>query len=218
MTIWKPVRPWTPNQQVQADRGVMATRLSTKRACDGPHNPPVLIGDTTEIEMAAVTRIRRQSLSSVQHECGLDRGFHVVFANPDQRLYDWRERDGDTWTITVLCPGIPAGQTVLPCATYEPCGCPEPGNDPLTSEYQAFVERPCPASPSGSHRYVEELGTVAALTGPCWYQHDAAPDAVAEFIKAPGMYPVDVSVSDVGTPVYELVSLKSRNAVPAPVA
>jgi hypothetical protein len=191
------------------------TQISVKRACDGPHGEDgYLLGDVTEVEM--VGAVRDRPLNTVQHECGLCRGFHVLFANPDRRAYAWGPEDGDTWTIEVLCPGKLDGADVAPCATWEPCGCVPP-TEPLTVEFEQFISSTCPVSPTGEHRWLVEMGFVGAPTGGCWYQDaDGVPASAANLITEPGMYPVNVDMFDEVTPVFELADLSRRDAIPAP--
>lgn len=213
---WKPERLWTPHQQVLMDGGRMGVRISVKRGCNGPHGDDgYLLGDTTDVELTGA--VRRRQLNDVSGRCGLCRGFHVIFANPAVRPYDWRERDGDTWTLEMLCPGVPAGEKALPCATYEPCGCGAPDDDPLTEEFQAMLDRPCPTSPTGVHRHLMGAGFVGAPTGGCWYQRPERLTAAAgDLIQAPGMYPVNVAAVDDETAMFELADLSRRDTAPAP--
>lgn len=203
MTTWEP-RPWTPYEETETG----GTRLSVKRACNGCGT---LLGDVTDIEMNAA--VRGQELRGVEHECGLCRGFHVLHADPVRRPFGWRPEHGDTWTIKVLCPGVPDGQPVLPCATWQQCGCVPPGTDPLTVEYQAFLEQPCPDSPTGEHRYLEVDGVTAAPTGGCWYQEVDVTDAADGLTTRPGMWPVNVGCEE-ETPYFQLADLSRRDVAP----
>lgn len=201
-------RPWTPYEEVWED-GRTGTRIAVKRACNGCGT---LLGDVTDIEMNGA--VRGQGLRAVDQECGLCRGFHVLHADPARRPVGWLPEHGDTWTIKVLCPGVPDGQPALPCASWHGCGCVSPGDDPLTVEYQAFLEQPCPDSPTGEHRYLEADEVTAAPTGGCWYQEIDITDAADGLIPGPGMWPVNVGAEE-ETPYFQLVDLSRRDVAPA---
>jgi hypothetical protein len=203
------MRPWTPNTRL-ANGGV---RMSVKRTCDGCHN---LLGDTTDEELVDATYGREgRPLLSATAECGHCQGLHVLFAKPEPVDEGQELVDGD-WTIGVICPGIPEGTEVLPCAAYEPCGCPAPA-DPLTVEFQEFLKQHCPVSPTGEHRWLSESGFVGAPTGGCWFRlSDRTPEAAAAVVTGPGMYPVDAQAFDDVTPEYQLVDLATYRKAATP--
>lgn len=201
------MRPWTPDTLL--DTG--GRQIHVKRCCNGCGE---LLGDVTDEEMNAA--VRGHPLFDVRDECGHCQGLHVLIARPnpvDARL----EPIEDDWEVEVLCPGIPEGSEVLPCATYEPCGCPAP-EDPLTVEFQEFLKQRCPNSPTGAHLHLPESGIVGAPTGGCWYRlADASAEAAADVVTGPGVYPVDVDAFDETTPVFHLIDLATyrKTAVPA---
>jgi hypothetical protein len=186
------MRPWTPDEILETG----GRRINVKRACNGCGQ---LLGDVTDEEMNDA--VRGRPLLDVTGECGTCQGVHVLFAEP-RPVRAWEEPIGNDWDIHVLCPGIPEGATVLPCAAYEPCGCVAP-EDPLTVEFQQFLEQDCPASPTGRHQHLAEAGFVGAPTGACWYQlSDGSQDAAAAIVTAPGLYPVEVGAFDDVTPEF----------------
>lgn len=195
-------RPWTPNQVIITTNGDRRIQLAPKRACDRCRN---LLGDLNEVELVAAFATRPRPLNPVSSECGLCNGHHVLFAKPEPLEPGQTEVELD---FEVLCPGIPAGASALPCASWVECGCTPPA-EPLTVEFERFIAAPCPASPTGEHRYMVESERVAAPTGPCWYQVCAGtPDAAAALVTEPGMYPVHVDAFDENTPVFELVGAR----------
>lgn len=203
-------RGWTPDQIIHVGGGRRGRQIAVKRVCNGCGTQ---LGDVTENEMLDATLGR--PLLPVDHECGLCQGHHVLFAVPEARDLNWTPDDGDTWTIEVLCPGVPAGAAAMPCGIWEPCGCVT-DCAPLTVEFELFVAGRCPTSPTGEHRYRVESGRVAAPTGGCWYQQRAGlAEAAAGRVTGPGLYPVTVDAFDDETPVFELVSQARRDATRA---
>jgi hypothetical protein len=207
-------RTWTPDQIVyEGNPRERSVKSSEKRACN---KCGTLLGDLTETEMVAAYHKGKRPFRPVDGECPVCQGHHVLFAKPEVREHDWKPEDGDQWTIEVLCPGKPAGADVLPCATWLPCACTPPTEDPLTSEFQEFLRQPCPTSPTGEHRHLAEAGFVGAPTGGCWFQEsDHTPDQAAEIATAPGLWPVHAEVWDETTPVFTPVDDGSqRDATP----
>lgn len=230
--VLHPIRPWTPDQLVYLPSGETGVRLSLKRSC---HTCGEKVGDVTDGELRAVAdvRNRRVPLLPITDECWKCRGFHALFAAPAARPETWRESDGDTWTVELLCPGKINGESWLRCATWQQCGCVLP-SEPLTTEFQEFLDRPCPASPTGVHSYLPDKQYVGAPTGPCAFQElSNRPDGLTgpeAFITEPGLYAVQPSVQP-GVPpevfdrtpseikadllAFEWIDLRQRDAIPA---
>jgi hypothetical protein len=212
--------------------GETGRRLAVKRVCSTCGER---VGDATDSELRSTLtgNNRRIPLLPVTDECWKCRGFHALFADPAPRDERWREGDRDTWQIKLLCPGKIKGEAWLRCASWQQCGCVPPG-EPLTSEFQAFLDRPCPASPTGEHSYQRDKQYVGAPTGPCAYQALATlPGGLsgpAAFITEPGVYAVQPSIQP-GLPpevfdrtpteaglellAFEWVDLRQRDATPA---
>lgn len=193
------MRPWTPDTLLATG----GQQINVKRCCNGCSQ---MLGDVTDQEMTDA--ISGFPLFDVTGECGHCQGLHVLFAKPNPRAEGVPVIEND-WEIEVICPGIPEGSEILPCAAYQPCGCAAP-EDPLTVEFQEFLQQRCPVSPTGEHRWLSEVGFVGAPTGGCWFRlSDHTPDAAAGIVTAPGLYPVDAQAFDDTTPEYHLIDLKT---------
>lgn len=199
------MRPWTPDR-VREEGGI---ELSVKRACNGCGQ---LLGDVTDREMADA--IRGLPLFDVTAECGRCQGLHMILVKPepwDARVHPYPSLVARE--IEIICPGIPKGSEILPCASYEPCGCEAPDNDPLTVEFQEFLKQRCPVSPTGEHQHLGEAGFVGAPTGGCWYRlADKAIEAADDEVTTLGLYAVEVGAFDDVTPTFEVVDLSKRKA------
>jgi len=190
------MRPWTPDTILAAG----GRRINVKRACNGCGT---LLGDVTDEEMNDA--VRGFPLLDVTPECGLCQGLHVLFVKPEP-VSEGREAIKGNWSISVLCPGLRDGATVLPCASWEQCGCKAPNEDELTDEFQRFLDVPCPNSPTSEHRYLAGGGFIGAPTADCFYQvSDGTQEAADEVVTGPGLYPVHVGMFDDTTPEFEVV-------------
>lgn len=198
------MRTWTPDTLLDNN----SRQISVKRACNGCGD---LIGDVTDEEM--VGAVRGYPLFDVRPECPRCQGMHALRVT-SRSLPVGRTAARDDLSIEVVCPGIPEGSEILPCAAYEPCGCAAPA-DPYTVEFQEFLKQRCPASPTGEHRHLADSGFVGAPTGGCWARTaDSSADAAFDVVNGPGLYAVDVDAFDDTTPVFTVVSLP-KVAIPA---
>lgn len=193
------MRPWTPNTRL-ASGGV---RLSVKRACNGCG---MTLGDITDQELVDATHGRDgRPLLDATSECGKCQGVHVLVVTPNP-VDEGAEPEPGDWVITVECPGLRPGETVLSCASWEPCRCKAP-EDELTEGFQKFLDQPCPDSPTGQHRFLSGAGFVGAPTDDCWYQvSDGTQEAAEEVTSGPGVYPVHVGAFDDTTPEFEVIA------------
>lgn len=210
----RPIRPWTPDQRLVLPSGESGRRIAVKRACSTCGEK---IGDVTDNELVASMNVRnrRIGLLSVEGECWKCRGVHAVFADPEPRRERWREDDGDVWTIKLLCPGKQPGEPVMKCASWQQCGCVPP-SAPLTTVFEEFLDRPCPASPTGSHAYLPEKGYVGAPTGPCIYLNCRDnPVAAEDWVTEPGVYAVQPVLVEADRLGFDWVDLRQRDATPA---
>jgi hypothetical protein len=198
-------RIWTPDSVVRSPVGERMVRMSPKRHCN---RCKTMLGDLTDQELYDATL--RRKLLPVDSECGRCLGFHLVFAKPAPREPEWQPGDVDEISVSVICPGKPAGAPVEACAVWDRCGCTPPA-ETHSVEWASFLASPCPHSVTGEHRHLVELDTegspfvAAPQPGTCWYQSaigSGDPDPAYDVIDGPGLYPVDVDAFDASTPVF----------------
>lgn len=198
-------RPWTPDR-VFFDGSERMIEQQPKRDCD---RCKVRLGDLTDAEL--VTAVRKRRLSPVHDDCPLCLGFHAVFAEPAPTEPD---ADLPVITLSLLCPGAPAGASLSSCAAWGPCGC-EPDVEVPSTEWVEFLAAPCPFSPTGEHRHLverDEAGVPyvgAPQPNTCQYldavrrMGDAWHDLAKGIVTGPGLYPIEIEMFDADTLVFE---------------
>lgn len=201
----KPIRRWTPDRIEWNARGGRDRVIAPKRMCNACS---LKLGDPTDHEM--VDAQRNWPLREVAGSCPHCRGLHTLIALPEVREPGDDPDDLAIEQYVVVCPDRENPKRT--CFVYDQCGCTIPPEfDPLTTEGQAFLARPCPQSPTGEHWYGHEIGEVVCPVAGSCYHADHADDhdglAVDTVGFTPGVYALDVSFDDGGNPVWEAVTV-----------
>lgn len=212
----RPIRPWTPDRiLLHRPSGQRAQEQSPKRRCTGCG---LLLGDLTEVELLHATR--GWNLRDNRAECPHCQGVHLILVRPEPREPGWKPDDGDEVNYHVVCPHMGGdAQAVTDCAEWRACGCTPPA-DPLSVEFERFLDQTCPNSPTGEHRHMPALYLAgehpvlsAPVAGTCWYAvADHMPDAAADAVgTTPGIYPVECDAFDETTPTFNVLPWPPRS-------
>lgn len=79
---------------------------------------------------------------------------------------DYEGEEFGSWDdCAITCPHQP-GTASMPCAVWEPCGCPAGTVGETDDPEELTGDWPCPASKTGTHRYIE--GEPNRPTPTCW--------------------------------------------------